>query len=280
MGEAERLRVPVDYHIHESHSADTAPGSSVESYIRRAEALGLEEVCFTTHLIIAGPDAASGIDPADIPEYLEEVERAQESTDVKLRVGLEVDYFPGEERRIEAILEEYPFDLILGALHIVEGCDLGYRHGADRFFSTRSMAEAIETYFRWFMRAAESGLFDVMAHPDYFRRYLPLMGLELPTFEEYGSQVLEALEAMRGYSVGFEINSSGYRHGIEDCYPILGFTEAARRMGIEVVTIGSDSHRVEDLGRWLNHALETLVEGGYEHLYTYQGRKARPLSIR
>jgi histidinol-phosphatase (PHP family) len=51
-------------------------------------------------------------------------------------------------------------------------------------------------------------------------------------------------------------------------------------MGIEVVTIGSDSHRVEDLGRWLNHALETLIEAGYGHLYTYQGRKARPLLIR
>jgi histidinol-phosphatase (PHP family) len=140
----------------------------------------LEEICFTTHLIVAGPDVASGIDPDEISEYFEEVERAREEAGVRLKVGLEVDYFPGEERRIEAILEEHPFDIILGALHIVEGCDLGYRHGAYRFFSTRLLAKALKTYFRWFRKAVESGLFNVMAHPDYFKRYFPIMGLELP----------------------------------------------------------------------------------------------------
>ena len=278
MDEGKRLKVPVDYHIHERHSADTAPGSTVEAYVRRAEALGLGEICFTTHLIVAGPDMATGISPREMAEYFQEIERAQASTDVRLRVGLEVDYFPGEEGCIEAVLEEYPLDFILGALHMVEGCDLGYRYGAKRFFR-RPMAEAVETYFKWFRGAVESGLFDVMAHPDYFRRYLPGMGLRPPTFEEYGSGALEALEAMREHHVGFEVNASGYRHGIGDCYPDRGFVRAAREMGIEAVTIGSDAHRVEDLGGGLRQAVETLLEAGYDGVYTYEGRRGSFLSL-
>lgn len=272
-----RPRIPVDYHIHERHSGDTAPGSGIEAYVRRAEALGLEEICFTTHLIVSGPDVAVGIDPEEIPEYLHEIEEAQASTTVKLRCGLEVDYFPGEERRIGDILNEYPLDFILGALHIVEGCDLGYRYGAERFFASRPMEEAVKTYFRWFTRAVESQLFDAMAHPDYFRRYLPSLGLKPLTFEEYGPEALEALEAMREHHIGFEINSSGYRHGIGGCYPISEFVKGAREMGIEAVTIGSDSHSVEHLGGWLNHALETLREAGYRHLCIYRGRKTSRL---
>ena len=272
MDEDKRLRVPVDYHIHERHSADTAPGSTVEAYVRRAEALGLEEICFTTHLIVSGPDVATGIDPDEIPEYFGEIEEAQASTSVRLRVGLEVDYFAGEEHRIERILNEYPFDFILGALHIVEGCDLGHRYGAERFFA-RPMHKAIKTYFKWFRRAVESGLFDVMAHPDYFRRYLPSIGLRIPDFREYASEALEALEAMREHHIGFEINSSGYRHGIRDCYPTLEFVKVARRMGINNITIGSDSHSVEHLGGWLNHALETLIRAGYRRFSIYRGRR-------
>jgi len=278
MDEGERLRVPVDYHIHERHSADTAPGSTVEAYVRRAEALGLEEICFTTHLIVSGPDVATGIDPDEIPEYFQEIEEAQTSTSVRLRVGLEVDYFPGEEHRIERIINEYPFDFILGALHIVEDCDLGYRYGAERFF-TRPMHKAIKTYFKWFRRAVESQLFDVMAHPDYFRRYLPSIGLRTPTFEEYTPEALEALEVVKEHHIGFEINSSGYRHGIGDCYPTLEFVEAARRIGIENITIGSDSHSVEHLGGWLNHALETLTKAGYRKISVYQNRRMKTRDI-
>ncbi len=279
MDEGERLRIRVDYHIHERHSADTAPGSTVEAYVRRAEALGLEEICFTTHLIVSGPDVATGIDPDEIPEYFREIEEAQASTSVRLRVGLEVDYFPGEENRIERILDEYPFDFILGALHIVKGCDLGYRHGAERFFADKPMHKAIKTYFKWFRRAVESQLFDVMAHPDYFRRYLPSIGLRTPTFEEYTPEALEALEVVKEHHIGFEINSSGYRHGIGDCYPTLEFVEAARRIGIENITIGSDSHSVEHLGGWLNHALETLTKAGYRKISVYQNRRMKTRDI-
>ena len=279
-GSDERLkpRITKDFHVHESHSSD-APGATVEGYCRIAEERGIDEIGFATHLITAGPDIEHGISPNLIPEYFEEIEEAQASTSVKLRVGLEVDYFPGEERGLASLLDEHPFDFILGSLHYVRGYDIGSRRGSVAFFAGRRVEEALDVYFDEWRRAVESGLFDVMAHPDYFRKYLPFTRPDPPAFEEYGSAVLEAIDSLRGYGVGVEVNSSGYRHGIGDCYPALGFLRAVREAGVEVMTIGSDSHSVEGLGVRLEEAVNRLEAAGYSHLCVYEGRRNRRLSL-
>ena len=112
-----------DYHVHESHSAD-APGATVERYCRMAERRGIDEIAFTTHLITTGPDIEYSVAPGLIPEYLDEIQEAQESTSVKLRTGFEVDYFPREERRLERMLDEHHLDYVLGSLHYIHGIDI------------------------------------------------------------------------------------------------------------------------------------------------------------
>ncbi|MFQ6052690.1 MAG: histidinol-phosphatase [Candidatus Bathyarchaeia archaeon] len=271
--------VAVDLHVHESHSSD-APGATVAKYCRVAEERGIDEVGFATHLIISGPDIDHGIAPERIPEYLEEIEAAQRTTGVRLRVGLEVDYFPGEERRLGRLLDEHPLDFVLGSLHYIRGYDIGSRRGSTAFFGGRRIDEALEVYYDGWREAVESGLFDIMAHPDYFRKYLPLTRPSPPAFEEYGTAVLEAIDSLRSYGVGVEVNSSGFRHGLGDCYPTPGFLRAIREAGVETVTVGSDSHSPEGLGVKLDEAVKRLAETGYTHLCVYGGRRNRrvPLS--
>lgn len=267
-----------DYHVHESHSSD-APGATVEKYCRMAERRGIDEIAFTTHLIVTGPDMEIGVAPERIPKYIEEIQRAQEGTKVRLKMGLEVDYFPREERRIERILDENPLDIVLGSLHYVRGIDIGTRIGSLIFFRSRSVEEALDTLFVEFRKAIESGLFDVMAHPDYFRKYLHLSRLEPVKWEEYGQAVYEAIDSLRFYDVGVEVNSSGWRHGINDVYPILGFLEAIQEAGVDKVTLGSDSHSIEDLGADTVKAVKQLEEAGYAHMCIFKGRRNRKISL-
>jgi len=267
-----------DFHVHERHSSD-APGATVEGYCRVAEARGMEEIGFATHFIIAGPDTDHGIPPALIPEYVREIEEAQETTRVRLRIGLEVDYFPGEERRLASVLDEHPLDFVLGSLHYIRGYDIGSRRGSVAFFSRRPLREALDVYYRGWREAVESGLFDVMAHPDYFRKYLPLTRPDPVAFEDYGPAAIDAIDSLRSYGVGVEVNASGYRHGIGDCYPSLDFLRAAREAGVEAVTLGSDSHSHDGLGAWLGEAVRRLEEAGYTHVSVYEGRRNRRLSL-
>ena len=270
--------VTKDFHVHEYHSSD-APGATVAGYCRVAEERGIDEIGFATHFIIAGPDIEHGISPDLIPEYFEEIEAAQASTDVKLRVGLEVDYFPGEERRLATVLDEYPFDFILGSLHYIRGHDIGSRSGSIAFFSGRRIEEALGVYYDGWREAVESGLFDVMAHPDYFRKYLHLARHLHPTFEEYGPTVFGAIDSLRSCGVGVEVNSSGYRHGIGDCYPLLEFMRAVREAGVDAVIIGSDAHAVQGLGVKLDETVRRLEAAGYSHVSVYEGRRNRRLPL-
>jgi histidinol-phosphatase (PHP family) len=273
-----RTWISKDFHIHESYSSD-APLATPERYCRVAERRGIDELCFTSHLILTGPDVKHGISPEKIPFYLRDIEAAQENTDVTLRAGLEIDWFPEVEREIEGVLDEYTLDYALGSLHYVRGIDIGSRRQSPSFFLGKELVDALDIYFEEWGRAAESGLFDVLAHPDYFRKYLSLTH-ELPvSFEEYGSKVHDAFDSLRSHSVGIGVNTSGYRHGIGDLYPIKGFMRAAREAGIETVTVGSDCHTVRDLGRNTLGAAHRLKREGYDHICVFEGRKNRRVSL-
>ena len=267
-----------DFHVHESHSSD-APLATVEEYCRVAERRGIDEICFTTHLILTGPDVQHGISPVDIPEYLEEIQAAREDTTVKLRTGLEIDWFPEVERRIEEIIDEHHMDYVLGSMHYVRGVDIGSRRHSPAFFLGRPLVDALDIYYEDWGRAVESGLFDVMAHPDYFRKYLSLTH-EMPvSWEDYGSNVYDAIDRLKSYDVGMEVNSSGWRHGIGDVYPVTGFLRAAREAGVEKVVVGSDCHTIEGLGVNTVKAVDRLREAGFGHLCVFEGRRNRKISL-
>lgn len=273
-----RTWISKDFHIHESYSSD-APLATPEKYCRVAERRGIDEICFTTHLILAGPDVQHGISPEKIPSYLQDIEAAQENTDVTLRVGLEIDWFPEVEKEIEEVLDEYPLDYALGSLHYVRGIDIGSRRRSPAFFLGKELVDALDIYFEEWGKAAESGLFDVLAHPDYFRKYLSLTHDMPVSFEEYGSTVHDALDSLSSHGVGIGVNASGYRHGIGDHYPIKGFMQAAREVGIETAVVGSDCHTVGDLGRNTLRATHRLKREGFDHISVFEGRKSRKVSI-
>ncbi len=273
-----RTWISKDFHIHESYSSD-APLATPEKYCRVAERRGFDEICFTTHLILTGPDVQHGISPEKIPSYLRDIEAAQENTEVTLKAGLEIDWFPEVEREIEEILGEYPLDYALGALHYVRGIDIGSRRQSPAFFLGKELADALDIYFEEWGKAAESGLFDVLAHPDYFRKYLRLTHEMPASFEEYGSKVHDALDSLRSHGVGIGVNSSGYRHGIGDHYPIKGFMQAAREAGIDTVVVGSDCHTVGDLGRNTLRAAHRLQREGFDYVCVFEGRKSRRVSL-
>jgi histidinol-phosphatase (PHP family) len=273
-----RTWISKDFHVHESYSSD-APLATPERYCRVAERRGIDEICFTTHLILTGPDVQHGISPEKIPSYLRDIEAAQENTDVTLRAGLEIDWFPEVEREIEEILDEYPLDYVLGALHYVRGIDIGSRKQAPAFFLGKELADALDIYFEEWGKAAESGLFDVLAHPDYFRKYLSLTHEMPASFEEYGCKVHDALDSLRSHGVGIGVNASGYRHGIGDHYPIKGFLRAAREVGIDTVVVGSDCHTVGDLGRNTLTAAHRLQREGFDYVCVFEGRKSRRVSL-
>ncbi|MDQ1280018.1 MAG: histidinol-phosphatase family [Thermoproteota archaeon] len=103
---------------------------------------------------------------------------------------MEVDYIPGEERHLLEILEDYPFDFVLGSIHYIGNNFIATKVGFENFLAGRGIIEGIEEYWHLWKKGIETGLFDVMAHPDYFRRSLYQMGVPDVSFKEYESSSL------------------------------------------------------------------------------------------
>ena len=267
----------IDYHIHERHSRDAAT-AMIPEYVNVAEARGVTEIAFTTHLITMGPDVDISIREDEIPEYIDEVRGAQDGTKVHLLAGLEVDYFPSEEGKLEAILTGNDFDFVLGSTHYINGVDIGSRRQAESYFFGRTISEAADEYYTVWRRAIESGLFDVMAHPDYWRKYLHYFGRSA-AWRDFGSVVLEALEAAAECGVGIEVNTAGMRAGTGHFYPLQEFLVAAYGAGIKNITVGSDSHTPDTLGFRLEEAGRQIREAGFESLSIYRSRKSTSVPL-
>ena len=54
--------------------------------------------------------------------------------------------------------------------------------------------------------------------------------------------------------------------------PCTDILRRYKELGGELITIGSDAHKVEELGRGLDRAEEVLREAGFEYYTVYDAR--------
>jgi len=274
--------VRTDYHVHPDYSIDAIP-VKIREYCCQAIELRLKEVCFTTHFELDPVRRQVNNfvffngrkHPADnlvwLDSYFKEIEDARrEFRDIGLEVkaGIEIGYAPGLERGIESVLEAYPFDFVLGAIHCLDHISISSKQESARCFANHSLHEMRERYFHALREAVQTGLFDCIAHVDLYRRY----GLE-----HYGPEILTihrgviepVLEKMARRGMGLEINTSSLRRGIEEFHPSREIVSLAVEAGITVFTVGSDAHRLGELGEHIDEVLALLDEFGLcNHIFT------------
>src|SRR5699024_2410574 len=106
------------------------------------------------------------------PDYLTEVADVRRQLEGRLdvRIGTEADWLPGTENAYREALASAPLDHVLGSVHNVGPVHIYMRH-------THSLIEDVEQlhreYWQEVRNAAESGLFDIIAHVDAVKARLP-----------------------------------------------------------------------------------------------------------
>ena len=78
---------------------------------------------------------------------------------------------------------------------------------------------------------------------------------------------------------GIEINTAGLTKGLKDANPCKDIIKRYRELGGEIITIGSDAHKPEDVGANFNDAKKLLIDAGFSHFNVFSGRKALEISI-
>jgi histidinol-phosphatase (PHP family) len=203
----------------------------------------------------------------DLDEYCAFV---REQTD--LRLGLEVDYVPGGEERIAALLSERDFDYHVGSVHFLrEGALDMEEYSVWEPRAGIGPEEVWRRYFQTISASARSGLYDVIAHPDLVKYWGEPRRRPEGDLRRYYEPAVEAfVEA----DVAVEVSTAGLRKPVGELYPDLAFLEMCVAAGLPIA-LSSDAHTAADVGAGYERALEQLDALGIRELSTFEGRVRR-----
>ncbi|OPY57718.1 MAG: Histidinol-phosphatase [Pelotomaculum sp. PtaU1.Bin035] len=257
-----------DYHIH-TKMCGHATGE-LEEYLAVAQKFGLSEIGFSDHMPLYFlppermiPNYAMPED--EIPVYVNEIGRLQEKGGtVRIKLGVEADYIPGCEKKLEKLLNAHPFDYVIGSVHFIDGWSFDRMEEIDRY-GEWDIWELYERYFNLVQQAALSGLFDIMAHPDLIKKFNFLPSGDLwPLYEE-------TARVFKRAGVCLEVNTAGLRYPVREIYPSPDLLEAAFRNGLPV-TLGSDAHIPEQVNAGFTEAVALIKETGYTEIALFEKR--------
>lgn len=227
----------MDYHLHSSYSFDAR--QSLDSLCRRAQEIGLQEICVTEHIEPGHPDPACDV-PPDFSSWQREMAACREAyPQLTLRAGIEIGDNPPCREKIYDLLDSLKLDYHLLSLHLVDGRD-PYLAG---FYDGKEQAAV---YRRYVEQRVESVLnfkaYDAVAHLGYIAKFAPYPKGERPLLYRHAPDAFDTLfRALAREGKALEINASGL---IGMDFPIPGPDLIKRfvEMGGEFFTFGSDAH--------------------------------------
>src|SRR5436190_5741407 len=131
------------------------------------------------------------------------------------------------------------------------------------------------TYFGHLATAAETGLFDTLAHPDLVKIVVPRPEWILSRIMD---KVVSALDRIAACGVAMEFNTSGLYKSYPEMNPSPDILREMRTRNIPVV-IGADAHSPDRVADQYDQALGLLVQAGYSSIRYFLNRKPVDIPI-
>jgi len=243
----------------------------LSAYATQAEKVGLRGITFTCHSPMPdGWDAGLRMTLAQLPQYVDMVERTREefAGRVDVRLGLESDYFPGMEGWIADVHSRADFSYILGSVHaLTKEFKARYLDGATRL-------EYEESYFENLAKAAETGLYHCLSHPDIVKIAHPRQY----DVADHLDTIRRVLDRIAAAGIAMELNTSGLNKSYPEMNPGMVMLSEMALRAIPVV-LGSDSHDAYRVGADFDKALDNLRDAGYDRVSYFLNRERHELAI-
>ncbi|HEY8777408.1 MAG TPA: histidinol-phosphatase HisJ family protein [Gaiellaceae bacterium] len=260
----------VDYHMHlRNESGEIAhETAAVDPFVDSAREAGVDEIGFTEHIYYFKQTRSLWTVPYHVERCVYDIEAyvsavvAARNRGLPVKLGLEVDYVPGREEETRELLAPYPWDYLLGSLHYIG--ELGV-DAEPRLVDAVGVEEAWRLYFDALAAAARSGLFDSLSHPDLVK----IFGARAASFDYE-----PVVEAIADSGVAVEVSTAGLHKPVGELYPNPELLSACRARGVPV-TLASDAHSPDLVGRDFDLALELLRSVGYDTVTVFEQRRGR-----
>lgn len=279
-----------------SHSGQFCPGhakDSLEDVIQHAISVGYKTIGLTEHMprtslvdlypeeLVPSPEATLAELFPRHESYLAEARRLQEkySSQIHILIGFEGEWIrPEYGPLIKTLAADETIDYFIGSLHHTCGIPIDF----DRELYEKAMAasggdgseEALFCkYFDEQLELLEFLQPRVVGHFDLVRLFSEDINIlrrsKLKEMPEIWTRIVRNLEAVKNYGGWLEMNTSGFRKGLEDPYPQRQIAEEWVRMGGKF-TFSDDSHGIAQVMTNYERGIEYLESLGVTEVWTLE----------
>ncbi len=269
-----------DFHVHTEFSDDSV--YIMEDVVKDAIKMNLDEICFTDHVdygIKEDWDCGKEIayrngDPfanVDYPKYMDTIKQMKKryGKEIAIKTGLEFGVQTHTIPQFEALYHRYLFDFIILSIHQVDDKEFWTQD----FQMGKTQKEYNERYYEEMLDVVKKYKnYSVLGHMDLIKRY-DKNGIY--PFEKVKYLIEEILKIVIADGKGIEINTSSHRYGLSDTMPSKEILKLYRELGGTIITIGSDSHKPEHLGTYINETKKILKDLGFKQFCTFE--KMQPI---
>jgi len=246
----------VDYHLHTFYSDGE---NDFEDYIKEAIELNFSEIGFSDHytLLPSGKEESYSLKNKDIEKYIQELTDLQKKYHdrICIKIGIEIDYFPQNFRRVLAFLNRYPFDYYIVGIHYVGDFlfDSPISEETWQRFSQEEINEIYDKYFELIVKAIDTGGFQILAHPDLIKKYNYKATINLSKLYK------NVIYALKNTDITLEVNQAGLRHPVHEIYPEEKLLKIALQNDISLC-ISSDSHNIKHFVKQPRESTTELIK--------------------
>lgn len=252
-----------DYHLHSSFSDDSQ--TPMEDIVKRAIALGLDEICFTEHVDYGVKTVLN----CDYDAYFAALAAMREKygKQIAIRAGIEFGIQLGTIEEFNSAFASYDFDFVILSCHQIDNQEF-WRYEFQKGKNQREYQTAYYNAIYDVMRRYKS--YSIVGHLDMIKRYDPCG--DYPD-----DRIIPLAEKIMRLAIhdgkGIEVNTSTFRYGLPGTSPSRRLLELYHDLGGKIITIGSDSHDAGHVADHIPEVRKMLKSIGFQEICTFEHMK-------
>lgn len=235
--------------------------------VSAAAAVGLDEIAITDHCDISQQPIKKLYDGDKV---FNEWKEASSRSSVPVCYGIELGDVLFDTAKAQTVLDSYAFDFVLGSIHILTDKTDFY---CCEYTSERQCNELLLQYVEELLLFVKWGKFNVLAHLCYPLRYMRYLAGINVGLEPYQDALIPIFKLMSQQGIGLELNMAGINRGWGVEYSEHKYLKLFKECGGEIVTVGSDSHSLNNVGKNIKMGNDMIIDAGFEHICTFKERK-------
>ncbi len=258
----------MDLHSHTTRCRHAT--GSMDAYVQRALALGLSDFGFSDHSHWMLHDSLKryAMQADELDDYVADVQRLQAEYNsageqpFNIRLGMEMDFIPSRVGLAREVQRRHDWDYVIGSVH-----NIGFEKLQEAEMYTRwNIDDVCELYFHQVGMMVRERFCDIIGHFDLPKKMgsRPASGLL-----RYVEPLIPDLLAS---GIAVEINTSGLDNPAQEFMPGWEIIEALAAAGVPL-TLGSDAHTPQQVGRHFAEALAGLRRLGVRQLVRFERRQ-------